>query len=1028
MSKQHPEKKDEYKTEAIRALKKKKFYSKALERYENKKLKLEIKNLDKEYKIQKKELKKLTRKLKKKVRMVTMGEEYDDEEGENYLRTELSKINPISFYYKDIVQNLNSNSIIKMLFNPKEHFLWNKFTTIFKDFLYCNKKFKNMKKVFQFHTRNIDVVYSSDKEKHFYLNYPTKIKNYITDDYYRPFLKPYLNFFGNKYIKQSHNYMKEIILKNPQFKEDKFNLIKFKRILPDSNYETRIICEKIQNKGNVFGYLAFYDDLMLFINTPEEDKRNSNDLEKCLEYIYCLKEDAIIDDNKYTILYYRDIKEIVKRRICLNYIGYEIFMKDNHSYLFNFFNYNSCNSFLLEIKKYSINSEENKKIERIQSNGNNITKKSSDISLSSKKENDFIIIEEPINYFERMQYKKKYEDGEISNLNYLFLLNKYSSRSYNDYNQYLIFPLLILDPKGSKKRNLSMAICLNKEDNQASFKKALNNKKIIGYYFNQHYSTGGYILFYLVRLNPFTNCQIEFQSGKFDLPARLFSSFKNYLFFLSLTQDNRELCPEFYFNYELFLNLNYNDFGIMQNENEYYYLNNVDNERKETCIQFVIYLRKILEKSDLSSWIDNIFGLNQMNESDEKPNSFPFYTYQSYCEFEKIKKESKPIEERIEEIQSKIDMLKFGITPAKVINKPQKNKKSSNEFDDYITVFNKKETKIMEIINDYIGKKSNETFYFINSYNENEIELILKFKSRIDIFKLKIGDNKYNEITLNVKGQIDMEPYNNLFCEIISGVYCIVRNEDNTLQFISTKKLISIYQWTCFITAIEPLTQKRKIEEKNIKKVFIGDENGYLHLLKIEYEFIDKEKSYEIKSVSLIKSIKAHRSLIKGIIYNERLNIIISWSNEGIISINNDYSLDFLNIIDLGDAYNIREILISKYDLLCINCYKKDNKEYKTFCYTLNGIQATNSEVTKKIIRLFADEKLNVVYINGNIFSYNYSDLDSPKNSIYSEYINKNDDEKLSINYSMYYPKFKKLLMAYNNNKISFQNIHKGFI
>ena len=83
LSKQHQEKKDEYKTEAIRALKKKKFYSKALERYENKKLKLEIKNLDKEYKIQKKELKKLTRKLKKKVRMVTMGEEYDDEEGEN---------------------------------------------------------------------------------------------------------------------------------------------------------------------------------------------------------------------------------------------------------------------------------------------------------------------------------------------------------------------------------------------------------------------------------------------------------------------------------------------------------------------------------------------------------------------------------------------------------------------------------------------------------------------------------------------------------------------------------------------------------------------------------------------------------------------------------------------------------------------------------------------------------------------------------------------------------------------------------
>ena len=83
--KSHPEKKDEYKTEAIRALKKKKFYSKALDRYQNKKLKLEVKALDKEYKIQKKELKKLTKKLKKKVRMLTMGEEYEDggEDSEN---------------------------------------------------------------------------------------------------------------------------------------------------------------------------------------------------------------------------------------------------------------------------------------------------------------------------------------------------------------------------------------------------------------------------------------------------------------------------------------------------------------------------------------------------------------------------------------------------------------------------------------------------------------------------------------------------------------------------------------------------------------------------------------------------------------------------------------------------------------------------------------------------------------------------------------------------------------------------------
>ena len=61
-------------------MKKKKFYSKALERYENRKLKLELKSLDREYNLQKKELKKLTKELKKKVRFVTMGQDYDENE------------------------------------------------------------------------------------------------------------------------------------------------------------------------------------------------------------------------------------------------------------------------------------------------------------------------------------------------------------------------------------------------------------------------------------------------------------------------------------------------------------------------------------------------------------------------------------------------------------------------------------------------------------------------------------------------------------------------------------------------------------------------------------------------------------------------------------------------------------------------------------------------------------------------------------------------------------------------------------
>lgn len=84
LSKKYPDRAEEYKDEAIRALKKKKFYNKALESYEKRKLKLDLKNLDKEFEIQKKELKKLTKEFKKKVALVTMGEEYDEKNEENY--------------------------------------------------------------------------------------------------------------------------------------------------------------------------------------------------------------------------------------------------------------------------------------------------------------------------------------------------------------------------------------------------------------------------------------------------------------------------------------------------------------------------------------------------------------------------------------------------------------------------------------------------------------------------------------------------------------------------------------------------------------------------------------------------------------------------------------------------------------------------------------------------------------------------------------------------------------------------------
>ena len=47
------------------------------------------------------------------------------------------------------------------------------------------------------------------------------------------------------------------------------------------------------------------------------------------------------------------------------------------------------------------------------------------------------------------------------------------------------------------------------------------------FHYGSHYSSAGVVLHYLLRLEPFTSLSIALQSGKFDCPDRLFSSYLN---------------------------------------------------------------------------------------------------------------------------------------------------------------------------------------------------------------------------------------------------------------------------------------------------------------------------------------------------------------------------------------------------------------------------------------------------------------------------------------------------------------------
>ena len=137
------------------------------------------------------------------------------------------------------------------------------------------------------------------------------------------------------------------------------------------------------------------------------------------------------------------------------------------------------------------------------------------------------------------------------------------------------------------------------------------------------------------------------------------------------------------------------------------------------------------------------------------------------------------------------------------------------------------------------------------------------------------------------------------------------------------------------------------------------------------------------------------------------------------------------NIISLGKNLDIQELLISKFDIIVLNALNKEDNLYKIICLTLSGIRVSSSESAENIVKCYVDEKILVIISNGNIFSHTCYDLYELSNNTFSDYIDSYEElnvSSLSIKYCKHYPKIKKLLLIYTDNKISFQKIDNNFL
>jgi hypothetical protein len=154
---------------------------------------------------------------------------------------------------------------------------------------------------------------------------------------------------------------------------------------------------------------------------------------------------------------------------------------------------------------------------------------------------------------------EEWGSGRMSNYDYLMHLNSAAGRSINDIIQYPVMPWVVKDYESDfldlddpeTFRDLSKPIGALEPKRLQSVKQrydemlSLNDPMMIPFMWGSHYSTAGYVLYYLAREAP--DLMLKLQSGAFDKPDRLFSSIpRAWKGVLENPMDVKELIPEFY--------------------------------------------------------------------------------------------------------------------------------------------------------------------------------------------------------------------------------------------------------------------------------------------------------------------------------------------------------------------------------------------------------------------------------------------------------------------------------------------------
>ncbi|EAX87904.1 Beige/BEACH domain containing protein [Trichomonas vaginalis G3] len=364
--------------------------------------------------------------------------------------------------------------------------------------------------------------------------------------------------------KLAEEYSKSILIKNDSLTQDSYNYIS-----SDEENST-----ELGDKNIVRCILELHCDLIKVDSTTKST------------FTLMTNEFILTTKNRTKIVNLNQIKNIFRRSRLHHKTAIEVFTYDGKSYFIDFKIINSI-YIILELEKL--------KLPRIQ--------------IFQKL--DFM------EHFMESNFTDLWIHRQISNFEYLMVLNVYSGRSFNDTSQYPIFPWIIKDYKSQilsledpeTYRDLTKPIGAIGKDR---YQKLLESFPSIQYLYGSGMSCFLAVYHYLIRVEPFTSLHIDLQDGAFDKTARLFTSIdKSYDNSTTGTNNYKELIPEFFFSPEIFENKNHFDLGSKNSDVE------LPNWAANPT-EFVYLHRKALESDyvsqHLNSWIDLVFGVDQKRE------------------------------------------------------------------------------------------------------------------------------------------------------------------------------------------------------------------------------------------------------------------------------------------------------------------------------------------------------------------------------------------------------------------------------